>query len=83
MPGYYAGSSGNDTVSGTANNDTFNRSTGSDTMSGDLGSDTYLFCMGSGKDIIVESARTGDVNTVLIGATLILLDVTVRRVNND
>jgi len=79
------GFAGNDTIYGGAGNDTLDGGPGNDTLIGGPGSDTYVFNLGYGQDIVVDSdtISSGSMNTIRLGSGILPADVRFIRQNND
>ena len=66
-PGVVTGTAGNDLLPGTSGNETLTGSAGNDTLVGGAGDDTYVFNVGDGIDTIVDTAVSGEGNTLQFG----------------
>ena len=83
IPMYYGGSAGADAIAGSGSADVYGDSVGFDTVNGGAGSDTYHWGNHSGKDVISDTSTASEINTILIDASVVPSDVTVRGVGND
>lgn len=73
------GLAGSDRLLGQAGDDTLDGGTGDDRLEGGLGSDTYVFGVGYGSDLIVETASSSNIDTVQFASGLQPGDVRVTR----
>jgi len=78
------GGTGDDTLNGADGNDVLNGGAGNDELSGGEGSDTYIYNLGDGADVVVDSAFAygnwfpSAINTLQFGAGITLDMVTPR-----
>jgi Ca2+-binding RTX toxin-like protein len=63
---YYAGTSGNDTITATAAADDIRAGLGDDQLSGLAGNDSYTYQLGDGNDVVDEIASGTDVDTLIL-----------------
>ncbi len=84
------GGNNNDTLSGGADNDQLNGEsgndelvggTGNDTLDGGSGNDTYIYNLGDGDDIIIDTA--GEQNVIQFGSGIVQSDIILLRNGND
>ncbi|MBL8279313.1 MAG: hypothetical protein JNL93_21790 [Pelomonas sp.] len=70
-------------MSGAAGNDTLDGKAGNDTLNGGAGADTYLFGIGYGADLIVDSDATAGVKDVVkFGAGIAQADIRFTQSGN-
>ncbi|MCS6319864.1 MAG: hypothetical protein H8K05_19270 [Nitrospira sp.] len=72
---------GNDTIQTASGDDILDGEGGDDRLQGGSGSDVYLFGVGSGRDIIVDTQGLRD--TVRFSAGIVPADVSILRRGND
>ncbi|PUE30396.1 hypothetical protein B9Z39_02470 [Limnohabitans sp. JirII-29] len=78
------GGEGNDSLDAGNGNDTLTGGTGADTLYGGYGNDTYVFNQGDGADTIYDVEYTaGNVDTLQLGAALLVTDTTLDRIGSD
>lgn len=75
------GFGGNDVLNGGDGNDELDGGEGDDKLTGGAGNDLYVLSYGSGRDVILDSARNGDVETIYVDDAPEV--VTLLRENND
>ncbi|OQW34303.1 MAG: hypothetical protein A4E19_02250 [Nitrospira sp. SG-bin1] len=69
------GGAGNDSLSGNAGADTLIGGTGDDQLHGGSGNDTYVYRVGDGLDVVVDTAVAGEGNVVSFGQGIASADV--------
>ncbi|WP_281061362.1 calcium-binding protein, partial [Sphingobium sp. Sx8-8] len=74
------GGAGDDQIQGVDGDDIIGGGAGSDRLEGGNGNDVYLFNMGDGFDVLVES---GGNDTVRFGAGIVATDLVLTQVNQD
>ncbi|MBU0631660.1 tandem-95 repeat protein, partial [bacterium] len=74
------GGSGDDVISSGAGNDTLEGGTGDDTLHGGEGNDTYIFNIGDGHDVIVDTNGT---DKLTFGSNITINDLTAQMDGND
>ncbi|MEM8723844.1 MAG: peptidase, partial [Cyanobacteria bacterium P01_G01_bin.39] len=72
---------GDDWINAGFGNDTIEGGLGNDTVEGGSGSDTYIYRLGSGVDVISDSA--GNTDTIVFGAAINLDNLSLDFDNND
>ena len=74
---HYTGTSGDDYLLGTHLDDTLEGATGNDTVEGAGGSDTYVFNLGDGQDIVVNTStgHVDDIDALAFGVGITSSDV--------
>ncbi len=78
------GGAGDDTLNGNAGADTLIGGTGRDVLNGDTESDIYHFNLGDGADTVIDfDTRTGNHDTIRLGAGLLAIDTEVVRDGSD
>lgn len=78
------GNAGNNTLTGAAGNDMLDGKAGNDTLNGGAGADTYLFGIGYGADVIVDSDSTANVKDVVkFGAGIAQADIRFTQSGNS
>ena len=78
------GNVGNNLLTGAAGNDTLDGKAGNDTLNGGAGADTYLFGIGYGADVIVDSDATAGVKDVVkFGAGIAQADIKFTQSGNS
>ncbi|WP_197410485.1 calcium-binding protein [Sphingopyxis sp. H081] len=73
---------GNDTISAGEGDDQLIGGSGHDFLAGGTGSDTYLFNLGDGQDVILESTGTAT-DAIQFGPGIAAADVTISRISDD
>ncbi len=80
----YAGTDGDDTLTGTIGNDNFSDSSGNDMLAGGLGNDNYRFGRNSGQDVISDyDASAGNADTVSFGPDVSAEQLWFQRQDNN
>lgn len=77
------GGTGYDRLYAGTGDDTLDGGTGDDLLMGEDGNDTYLFGVGDGTDNIYETGAAGDVDTLIMGAGVLVSNVRVTRSGNS
>lgn len=78
------GNVGNNLLTGGVGNDTLDGRAGNDTLNGGAGADTYLFSIGYGADVIVDSDATAGVKDVVkFGAGIAQADIRFTQSGNS
>lgn len=78
------GNVGNNLLTGAAGNDTLDGKAGNDTLNGGAGADIYLFGIGYGADVIVDSDATAGVKDVVkFGAGIAQADIRFTQSGNS
>lgn len=81
--GWLLGGEGDDLLDGSASPDVLHGGAGNDTLRGGAGSDLYLYDIGDGQDVIVESGRPGEIDVIELGPGPDVLTTEVLRRGND
>ena len=74
-----AGNEGNDTILGMGGDDTLAGGAGKDTLDGGAGNDSYLFNLGDGDDVVLDSGDTLELDRIVLGPDVLPADVIVSR----
>ncbi|MGZ8381791.1 MAG: beta strand repeat-containing protein, partial [Nitrospira sp.] len=69
------GGAGNDSLSGGSGADTLIGGTGNDQLSGGSGNDTYVYHVGDGLDVVVDTAVVGEENVLSFGPGIASVDL--------
>jgi Ca2+-binding RTX toxin-like protein len=69
------GGAGNDSLSGGSGADTLIGGTGDDQLSGGSGNDTYVYRVGDGLDVVVDTAEVGEGNVLSFGPDIASVDL--------
>ncbi|CUS31830.1 calcium-binding protein [Candidatus Nitrospira nitrificans] len=69
------GGAGNDALSGGSGADTLLGGTGDDQLDGGSGNDTYVYRVGDGLDVVVDTAEVGEENVLSFGSGLASVDL--------
>ena len=69
------GGAGNDSLSGGSGADTLIGGTGDDQLDGGSGNDTYVYRVGDGLDVVVDTAQVGDGNVLSFGPGIASTDL--------
>ncbi|MEQ1627173.1 MAG: calcium-binding protein, partial [Nitrospira sp.] len=73
----------NNDVKGNAASNVLNGGGGDDSLQGNGGADAYIFGRDSGRDIVVDSSATGEIETIQLAADIQMTDVGVYRRSGD
>lgn len=77
------GRGGDDTIDARGGDDTLTGGRGDDRLSGGSGSDTYVFNLGDGRDVILDTREMSGVgNTLRFGAGITAADVRLKQLGN-
>ncbi|MBK8676307.1 MAG: hypothetical protein IPN27_07990 [Cellvibrionales bacterium] len=80
---YLYGDAGNDILKGNGGNDWLDGGSGNDTLTGGSGIDTYRFGVGSGNDVITDSASSVANDRVRLDFTVATGDLQLKLVNGS
>jgi Ca2+-binding RTX toxin-like protein len=80
---YLYGDAGNDILKGNGGSDWLDGGSGNDTLTGGSGIDTYRFGVGSGNDVITDSASSVASDRVRLDFTVAMSDLRLKLVNGS